>query len=422
MRRLDYSSIILGTGFVVLFFNSGTRYAFGLMLKPMTDDLGWSRSELTLALAAFMFVSALAMPLAGRLVDRYSLRLVLAGGALIGAAGIALTGRVTSQWQLFVAYGLVYAVGHAATSIPTVGVMINRWFTRRRAVANSAAISGNAIGQLVIITLLASFLTTLGWRTSYAVLGAANLAIVVPIVLAAARSRPPEHRRGTVPPGGRQSVGERAPSVQSAVTGSAAPGTLRSVLKSRQLWLLVVVYGVCGFQDFFVATHVVAFALDQGMGSVLAGNMLALMGILGLVGVLTSGVLADTFGATRPVALCFLIRLPVFAFVLYFQDTPAIIAFALLYGFTFLITAPLAVVFAESLFGPSRLGTVSGLINMVHQIGGGLGAFVGAVIFDRWGSYDGAFALMMALAAVAIAATLLLQRRVGKPVAAAEAR
>ena len=397
----------------MLFFNSGTRYAFGLMLKPMTDDLGWSRSELSLALAAFMFVSALAMPLAGRLVDRYSLRMVLAGGTLIGAAGIVLTGRVTSQWQLFVAYGLVYAVGHAATSLPTVGVMISRWFTRRRAVANSAAISGNAIGQLVIITLLASFLTTLGWRTSYAVLGAANLAIVLPVVLAAARSRPPALHRGTVSPGGLETR-----SVQSAVTGSAAPGTLRSVLGSRQLWLLVVVYGVCGFQDFFVATHIVAFALDQGMGSVLAGNMLALMGILGLMGVLTSGVLADAFGATRPVALCFLIRLPVFAFVLYFQDTPAIIAFALLYGFTFLITAPLAVVFAESLFGPTRLGTVSGLISMVHQIAGGLGAFVGAVIFDRWDSYDGAFVLMMVLAGVAVTATLLLQREVGKPVAA----
>ena len=80
LGKLDYSSIVLATGFVVLFFNSGSRYAFGLMLKPMTDDLGWSRSELSLALAAFMLVSALAMPFAGRLADRYSIRTVLAAG------------------------------------------------------------------------------------------------------------------------------------------------------------------------------------------------------------------------------------------------------------------------------------------------------------------------------------------------------
>ena len=410
LGRLDYSSIVLATGFAVLFFNSGTRYAFGLMLKPMTDDLGWSRSELSLALAAFMVVSALAMPFAGRLVDRYSIRSVLAIGGLIGAVGIGLTGQVQSHWHLFVVYGLVYAVGHAATSIPTVSVMISRWFVRRRGFANSVAVSGNAIGQLVIIAVLASLLSSLGWRTSYAVLGAANLIIVVPLVLAAVRSRPPSSCCS--------SEGESADRYENP--GPSAPAVpIRDILASRELWLLIAIYGACGFQDFFVATHVVAFAIDQGMGGLLAGNVLALMGVLGLIGVLTSGFLSDSFGVTRPVMLCFMIRLPVFAFILFVQETPAIAAFAFLYGFTFLMTAPLTVVFAGNLFGPSRLGAVSGLINAVHQIAGGLGAFAGAVIFDRWESYDGAFALMAALAVVAIVATVSLQRGRLRPAAAA---
>ena len=407
LGKLDYSSIVLATGFVVLFFNSGSRYAFGLMLKPMTDDLGWSRSELSLALAAFMLVSALAMPFAGRLADRYSIRTVLAAGGLVVALGIGLTGQVQSHWQLFIAYGLVYAVGHAATAIPTVSVMISRWFVRRRGLANSVAVSGNAIGQLVIITVLASLLSSLGWRTSYAVLGAANLVIVVPLVLAAARSRPPAGCCGPTPDGVRaaaEGTGDSAPTPSTPAT------PFRTILASRELWLLIAIYGVCGFQDFFVATHVVAFAIDQGVGDLLAGNILALMGVLGLIGVLTSGYLSDAFGVTRPVLLCFMVRLPIFAFILFVQETPAIAAFAFAYGFTFLITAPLTVVFAGSLFGPSRLGSVSGLINAVHQVAGGLGALAGAVMFDRWGSYDGAFALMAVLAAVAIAATLPLQR------------
>ena len=409
-HRMDYGSIVLATGFAVLFFNSGTRNAFGLMLKPMTDDLGWSRSELSLALAAFMLVSALAMPLAGRLVDRYSMRSVLAAGGLVGAVGIGLTGQIQSHWQLFVAYGLVYAVGHAATAIPTVSVMISRWFVRRRGFANSVAVSGHAIGQLVIVMALASLLGALGWRTSYAVLGAANLVVVVPLVLAAVRSRPPESCCGPSSDVEREG---REDAALSASAPSAAPAPLRGILASRELWLLILIYGICGFQDFFVTTHVVAFAIDQGMGSLLAGNVLALMGVLGLLGVLVSGFLSDAFGVTRPVMLCFVMRLPVFAFVLFVQETPAIAAFAFLYGFTLLITAPLTVVFAGNLFGPSRLGAVSGLINAVHQITGGLGAFVGAVIFDRWESYDGAFVLMAALASVALAATLSLQR--GKP-------
>jgi len=112
----------------------------------------------------------------------------------------------------------------------------------------------------------------------------------------------------------------------------------------------------------------------------------------------------------RPTALCFLIRLGIFAFIIYFQGNAAVIAFALLYGFTFLITAPLTVVFAGNIFGPARLGAVAGTISMVHQIAGGLGAFVGAWIFDQWGSYDRAFGLMLALTIVAMALTLMIKQ------------
>ena len=100
-----------------------------------------------------------------------------------------------------------------------------------------------------------------------------------------------------------------------------------------------------------------------------------------------------------------------FALVIYFQDTTGVAAFALLYGFTVLITAPLTVVFGGNIFGPTRLGTVSGTISMIHQVSGGLGAVVAAFIFDRWGSYDRAFALMLVLAVLAAVTTLLVREK-----------
>ena len=93
------------------------------------------------------------------------------------------------------------------------------------------------------------------------------------------------------------------------------------------------------------------------------------------------------------------------------EATAAIILFALLYGLTFLITAPLTVIFAGNIFGMKRLGTISGLITMTHHIGGGLGAYIGAVMFETWGSYDEAFTLMLALAVVGMAFTMLVRER-----------
>ena len=245
MSRIDYGWVILCAGFAALFVNSGSRMAFGLLLKPMTEDLGWSRSSLSLAATTFFCVSALTMPLLGRLVDRYSLRAVMGVTALTGAVGIGLMAFAASRWQVFALYGLVYAAGSAGSSVSMVGVLVSRWFAHRRGLANSAAISGNAVGQLVIITLLASFLESLRWRGAYLALGAANLALA-PLMLALVRSRPPEARGGaeqaarvapaeaqTAPGSGRSAA--LAPDVASGgrVRDMRLPGLLRGDARRR---------------------------------------------------------------------------------------------------------------------------------------------------------------------------------------------
>ena len=400
VSRFQNRWVILAAGFVVLFFSGGSRFAFGLMLKPMSEDLGLSRSSLTLAVASFMVVSAVALPVIGRLVDRYDMRYILATAGIVAAVGLGLMGVVNAVWQVILFYGLIYAIGNAGTSTAIIGVLIVRWFERGRGMATSAAVSGNAVGQLVIIALLSSLLAFVGWRITYGVLGIANLVILVPVVLILIGRGSRDRQKAAV----AKDVVEATGTVQAALP-------MRSVLSSRQLWVLLAVYFVCGLQDFFVATHIVAFALDQRVGQVLAGNILALMGLMGFVGVLLSGAMSDRFGAARPTAICFLLRIAIFGFIVYYQSTTAIIVFALLYGLTFLITAPLTVIFAGNIFGTQRLGTISGLITMVHHIGGGLGAYIGGVMFETWGGYDEAFMLMLVLAVVGMAFTMFVRER-----------
>ena len=63
----------LAVAFIILFFSSGLRFSFGIVLKPISEDLGWTKAETTMAATAFFVVSALVMPIYGRLIDRYSL-------------------------------------------------------------------------------------------------------------------------------------------------------------------------------------------------------------------------------------------------------------------------------------------------------------------------------------------------------------
>ncbi len=55
---------------------------------------------------------------------------------------------------------------------------------------------------------------------------------------------------------------------------------------------------ICGFDDFFVTTHVVAFAQDRGVDAFLAGNLLALMGLTGADRRVAAGAFIDSLQAS----------------------------------------------------------------------------------------------------------------------------
>lgn len=92
------------------------------------------------------------------------------------------------------------------------------------------------------------------------------------------------------------------------------------------------------------------------------------------------------------------------------QSTLSVAVFALVFGATFMVTAPLTAIFVSQSFGTRHLGALTGLITMVHHVAGGLGAYLGAAVFDGTGSYDIAFAVMFGSSVVALLLTATLRK------------
>lgn len=384
------AALVLAAGFAVLFVGGGARFAIGLTLKSVVDDLGWTRGDLGAAVALFQGVSAGCMFLSGRLSDRSNPRAVLAGGLLVAGLGIGAMSLMAAPWQALVLYGLVFAAGNGAASLIPVSVMVTRAFPARTGLANAAVTSGMSLGQLVVIAVLAAVLVAIGWRSVFLWLGAAHL-ILLPLLFGAIRGGEAGHEAHT----------RRA--AQGLSIGDAA--------RTKPFWAMLGVYAICGLDDFFVSTHVVAFAQDRGLDAFLAGNLLALMGLTALAGVMAAGVWSDRAGPLWPAAASFIARLAVFGLILVDQSTASVALFALVFGATFMVTAPLTVVFVAEHFGSRNLGALTGLVTMVHHMAGGLGAWLGALSFDRLGGYDAAFALMLTSNVLVLALLPLLRRR-----------
>ncbi len=377
---------VFAAGFLILFVGGGARYAIGLTFKPIVTELGWDRGALGLAVGAYLIVSAFATYLAGYLADRMSPRLLLGIGVGVSALGIGLMSGVTAPWQALGAYGVVFAIGSGLASLTPVGVIVTHAFPARTGFVNAAVISGTSVGQLVMIAVLAALLVTIGWRAVFVWLAAAHI-VLIPLLVLALPHRPSQPASGS--PRAGLGVGE--------------------AVRTGRFWMLLAIYAICGLDDFFVATHVVAFAQDRGVDTLVAGNLLALMGLTGMVGLLLTGLLSDRAGPAWTTALAFAARVVVFALVSIDQSPLSIALFALVFGATFLVTAPLAVLFVRDHFGMAHLGALTGLITMVHQIFAGIGAYGGALVFDATGSYDAAFVLLLAASGAALLLSLLMR-------------
>ena len=134
------------------------------------------------------------------------------------------------------------------------------------------------------------------------------------------------------------------------------------------------------------------------------------MGLTAMGGVVLAGLWADRYGLVMPMLACFLMRIASFGLILVSQSRLAVLVFTVIFGITFLMTAPLTVIAVRNAFGNKHLGTIAGFTIMVHHAMGGLGAWLGGVAFDADGNYARAFAFMFLSSLAATIGCLALRR------------
>jgi MFS family permease len=415
--RVFYGWYVLAASFVILFLSSGSRFVFGVMVKPMEDEFGWTRGAISLAVFLSLAVYALATVVTGRLYDRFGPKWVIVVSTLLFSAGYALMSTMDSLWQFLFYYGVVSAAGLGGITVPLFGTLVGHWFERRRGLAVSLAFAGACLGQFFLVPVFSEMVLDSGWRT--ASLWIAVLALVVNLPLAFAIVRGDPEKLGMAPYGA-DSTGEASRTAGRSAVVTSADGfatavpvdlTLSEAMRTRSFWLFTVVMVICGSADFLVTTHLVAMVTDYGVSPEAGANMLAWLGLLSLGGVLLAGPSADAIGNKTPIAVTFALRIILCALLFSFKGTASFWVFALGFGFTMLVTAPLTTTLLGRLYGMTHLGLLTGFITMAHTLGGGVWAYAAGLMFDRTGEYDLALLVSAGMAALALACTLLIREQ-----------
>ena len=406
--RLYYGWYVLAASFVILFFNSGARYSFGVLFKPMVADLGWNRGSMSFAFFLNMTLFALSNVVMGRFYDRYGPKWVIVVSTLLMSAGYSLISVIGSLWEFYLYYGVLAAVGTGGGAVPLMSVLISKWFERWRGLAISLTLSGSCLGHFVMIPAVTGFTLLFGWRSSYFFMGLVMFVVNLSLVLLVIGRKP-----GALSQHAPVMKREGAIGDHDRVVLKSRPQDLsfKEAARTSSFWLFAAVMFICGSGDFLVSTHLIPFATDQGISPVAAGNMLAWLGFTSLLGVLIAGPASDLVGNKIPLALTFLLRVLSYILILKYQSVTSFYVFSLVFGLTFLTTAPLSTTLLGRIYGFSNIGLLAGFVNTLHHLGGGLWAYLGGWAFDRTGSYHLIFVASAVLAAVALICTILITEK-----------
>jgi MFS family permease len=404
-----YGWYILAACFFLLFFQAGARFSFGIMFKPMISQFGWDRASISMAYFLNMIFFALTLSIAGRVYDRYGPKWVIIVSTLFLSVGYSCISFIDTLWEFHFYYGILAAIGTGGASIPLIAAIMSKWFEENRGFVISLALSGNCIGQFVLVPLFSDVVLKYGWRASYLIIGFIILVVNTILVLLVIKGEPEDPRvksHGRKNPPGTQKSNRAH--VRSAGTRDLS---LKEAMKTLSFWLFLMVMFVCGSGDFLVTTHLVPMVTDFNISPAVAANMLAWFGLLSMGGMLIAGSVSDRIGNKIPLALTFTMRLALFFLILNYQNLISFYTFATAFGFTFLITAPLTTTLVGKLYGFSHVGLISGFITMIHHLGGGFWAYSGGLIFDKTGSYYWSFIISAVMAGIAVVCTLLIRER-----------
>ncbi len=408
-NRIHRGWYVVATTFLVLLVSAAIRATPGVLIVPLEHELGWSRATLSLAVSVNLLLYGVVGPFGAAVAEKVGVRrtMALAMGTL--AAALLLTTRIRAPWQLVILWGVVVGAGTGSAAMVLGGVVVSRWFARRRGLVLGALTASTATGQLLFLPLLARVASSgAGWRGALVVVASAAL-LMVPLALLIVRETPASV--GLRPFGATD--GDAAPPARAGSAAALALRTLRRAAGSPQFWPLAGTFFACGATaNGLVGTHLIPACVDAGIGEVRAAGMLATMGAFDVLGTTISGWLTDRYDPRRLLFAYYAIRGTSLLFLPHALGVagPGLHVFTLLYGLDWVATVPPTARLAADAFGDEDGPIVFGWLFAAHQVGAALAALGAGVARTRLGNYHATFLMAGALCAAAAATALLIRR------------
>jgi len=378
--RQVFTPILIAASLVLL-VSFAIRASFGVFQIPIANDLGWFRTEFSLAIAIQNLAWGIATPLFGAFAEKLGDRKAIVVGVLVYASGLGLSSMAsTATGHQFLE--ILVGIGIAGTGFGVVlGVVGRSASDKTRSLALGVTTAAGSAGQIVGPPLTQFMLDTMAWQSVFLVYAGIILMVLfaLPFIKAPVKAT-------------KKEVEESLSKI------------LNIAVRDPSYILLFIGFFSCGFQLAFVTAHFPAFVTEAcatidpngilaKMGvkdtADLGAVAIAVIGFFNIIGTITAGALGGRYSKRLLLAWIYLGRTVLSAWFILTPMTPtSVLIFSAIMGSLWLATVPLTSGLVAYIFGLKYMGTLYGLVFLSHQIGSFVGVWLGGDFYDRFGSYD----------------------------------
>lgn len=380
MRFSPTPWLVAALAFIILGFTRGLHSSFGVFYVALLDNFGWSRGATAGVFSMVLTVDAILSPVVGHLLDRFGTKTIACAGCLALAAGLFLSSSIDRLWQLYIFFGLVFAVGITFTGMVPHVFLISEWFASNRASAIGFVYAGTGLGILLLAPMSEWLLSNWGWARAFQTFGGIVLIVLLPLVWFFYQHGP---------------YGEKLRSKKELKAGGNQ-WTAKLALRSLQFWLLFIARICAASGTTVIVTHQVAHVVDVGYSKLLAASIFGLAGITSSFGRVVFGFIADLLSKQAAYTLNILMTLVgVGALMLLHNPTQnwLLYVYVIFFGIGFGSRAVIFSALTADIFSGKGFGSILGYSTVAVGIGGALGSWLGGAFYDWTGSYLVSFAL-----------------------------
>ena len=398
MKRC-YPWIICVVAMIMLSISNGmTMTGITAFDSSLLEEFGWSRGALKFRDMFNLLLAALLSPFIGALIDRVGVRaLVLFGSVLLAILYVAYSQISSIAHVYWIHVGFAAVVVSSGLSVAVI--MVSQWFNTQRGTALGIALVGSSLGGMLIPKLITALLPAHGWRESFIWMALLPVAL---FVLSLVLVRTPQRM-------GMQPWGHDHPRTAKQQAASQWPDlSYRQALCTPTFWALAVVAITTFWAIMSLSSHLILHMRDLQFSAERAADGMFLLFGLGMVGKFLFGFLADICSPKR-VFVCNVALMALGSLILASQRAEllwtGLVVMGLGWGGLYAVLQ-LQIVDA---FGLGSAGKILGTISLMDATSAGLGIWLSAVMFDHFGNYGVAFAVMAAMVCTGLLASLFVR-------------